>query len=661
MNRIMLLKKTMILVKKGDPGAFENFYILTVQEAYRYACSLTENRKNAESLVVDAYLSFYQNAAMLPIGEEELLIWIQEELNHISYKKLGVRERNLSEPAYGELSEERAATLWLRIEEQAGFRRHMGGEDDGGGDFTASYWYSAVKIAVSILMLIATGVILFKGWNWFSDRNQAIKQEIKSIETETEPTSLPEIVITEDLMEPGWERRPGDKLYYVKKDGTLADGAISIGKQLLTFSHDGELTLIGSQREVSARPGLSFDEDTRYELKNGDIYKKTPEGQEECIIRNGHIVQMDARCGYLWYIGKYQVPNSEQVKTTIYRADLLGEGAEELYSTDDILETEHFQIAGGFLYFISDGTLFRKSFETGLTELMAEQVEYYFAWEDMVYYMKDRTLEFAFEGIDYSDVEAGYQIRLNEDGLMLLDLSGNPVVPDENGEIYIGDRIYRLERGVVSSVRPAPRVDGDVVYYIDDAGQDKKIYWKNSYGSRGLIRQEGLAADSLCIAGDWLYFSARAADYGAAGSSQLYRLDLQSMELEAVGNRFQGYIRNLYYFESEQKIYGEYLSIEESGMLRGRIVSAEIGGGLETVDDLEIRPSYEGNDMLELVMVSGGQIYCYYHRCSYDRDTGWMDWESSEPLVLGKIAGSSFEGGEGSLLDEEYEEWQQEE
>ncbi len=73
------------------------------------------------------------------------------------------------------------------------------------------------------------------------------------------------------------------------------------------------------------------------------------------------------------------------------------------------------------------------------------------------------------------------------------------------------------------------------------------------------MRQEGLVADSFCIAGEWLYYSARTQQYGAECGSQIYRLNLETMELEKHGAPFRGYMKNLYYFDNVQAIFGEYI------------------------------------------------------------------------------------------------------
>ena len=291
-------------------------------------------------------------------------------------------------------------------------------------------------------------------------------------------------------------------------------------------------------------------------------------------------------------------------------------------------------MTSGWYYYLSDGKLFRKSLTDGKTEFLADEVSYYFAWEDTAYYMKDRTLEMVSHGIFYSGMEAGYRIERTTGGFMLLDESGNQVPQSGNGEVTVGDRVYRIENRTIREVVPADRKDGNIIYYIDKNSPDRKIYWKDRNGTRGLVPQEGLAADCICIAGEWLYYSTRTAQYGGECQSQLYRMNLRTSETERIGDAFRGILRNLYYFENVQTIYGEYISsLADPEDIHGSIVCIS-GDQLRAVNDKAVRPESSGSDMLELVMAAESQLYCLYHQCSYDAASGQMVWESTEAMEI---------------------------
>ena len=53
------------------------------------------------------------------------------------------------------------------------------------------------------------------------------------------------------------------------------------------------------------------------------------------------------------------------------------------------------------------------------------------------------------------------------------------------------------------------------------------------------------------------------------------------------------------------------------------------------LDNREARSVYQttGNDMLELIDVEGGRIYCYWHDCSLSGSHASILW--TRPLVLG--------------------------
>lgn len=633
MDQRTLLKKTVSLARTGNAEAFQNFYILTIEETYGKLRSLVKEEALAEELLVDIYVGLWNHVNTLPAEEEELTDRMEEEIYRIVEKKTQEElERSDFDGDYQVLKEETAALMWMKIEEQAEFNREEPEEENI--SFT-SYLYSVLKVAATVLILIFTAVVFYKGWHWFNDKK--MEQEIPAAVIEPALESSESSVVTDsEKLIPGWEQKPDGNLYYVTHSGSLADGPVALGKQILTFSRSGELTMIGSNKAVVENMNLTFDEEIGYEVKDGDIYRRDPEtGNEVRIVMNGHVVQADIRCGYLWFISQYTKPNSSQVKTTIYRASADGENQVEIYTTDSTLETQNFQVTSRWLYYLADGSLFRKELDAGTTEYLAGDVEYYFAWEDTAYYMKDRGLERVSQGSDYKGIEAGYRIELREQGLVLLDEFGNPVMDDDSGEIQAGDRIYRMEEGVIRSVRPAPRTNGDVLYYIEDAGSDRKIYWEDGTGTRGLIRQEGLAADSFCIAGEYLYYSARTEQYGEECDSQIYRLSLHTMELEPIGAPFRGFMKNLYYFDNIQAIFGEYIpSVADPADIHGEIAMISPDGGIDIVNDMGTRPESDGSDMLEIVMAEGDRIFCLYHRLSYDGLSGQIAWETTIPMEI---------------------------
>lgn len=629
MKRRVLLKKIMTMARTGEADSFQNFYILTVSETYGKIFALLKEKKQAEDRLVQVYLSLYHQVHTLPVEEDELMERVEEEIYaQMEYEPTEEEWKKLEE-TYPDFPEERAATLWLRIEEAAGLNQDQDREEE------SASWKTYVQTGVRILGAAAAFflvlIVFYQGLNYMASSEPAASMPAPTVEEVK--SFAAELVIEAEKQQPGWRESDG-KLYYINKNGLPAEGQLFLGKQTMTFSREGELLLIGENRKASENRNLSFDEDVCYEVKNGDIYCTRPGEETFCAVRNGHVVQADVRCGYLWYICEYQIPNSDQVRTVINRAQTDGEEQTEIYAGNSILELGSFQVTSDWYYYLLDGKLFRKSLRDGKTELLARGVDYYFAWEDTAYYRKDRELLSASRGILYSGLAAGYNLEQTEEGFVLLNESGETVPLSGNGEVQVEDRLYQVENGVINRVEPASRKDGSVSYYIDKSSSDRKLYWKDANGSRGLVAQEGIAVDSFCIAGEWLYYSARTAQYGAECESCIYRINLRTSQTETVGGAFRGIMQELYYFEHVQTVYGEYISsVADQKEIHGSI--AKISENKVTrINDTPVRPESEDSDLLELVMVSENRIYCLYHPCVYDPASGTFRFTGTEPLEL---------------------------
>lgn len=631
MKRRILLRKTIRTAWTGDAGGFENFYILTVQETYGKLRSLVKEPEAAE-LLKQVYGTLYRQAGTLPLEEGDLRMRIEDEIYRAAGEYLG---DDLSETVLEEmgepLSEEQAATIWLELEEQEQMNREE--EEELGG--WQLWFFSSLRIAVALMALVLTGTVLYLGGRWLLGSTKETRVPAETAAYVGTETVSPELVGEDQNYTPGWTRHPDGKLYYVMHSGEKASGSVFIGKQQLTFSKTGELTMIGTNREVAENEALCFDEDVRYEVKNGNIYRKdSADSPEQCVVKNGHVVQADIRCGYLWYISEYPVSETSGIRTVVNRAQPDGTEATEVFETGNTLETEGFQVTEKWLYYKSDGKLFRTSLENRATQYLADEVEYYFAWEDTAYYMDGRTLEMVSSGQPYSGMEAGFRIEKQGNDFQLYNSQGGPALESGNGEVRAGDRFYRLENGKIASVRPAERKSGDIHFGIENSGSERKIYWVDGSGRRSLLPQEGIAADSLCLAGNWLYYSARLSQYGGECDSQIYRLNVQTMEQESVGSPFRGHMRNLYYYEYSQCIYGEYIpTVADPDAIHGQIAQIT-SDGIRVVNDTPVRPKHTGSDMLELVMAGEDRIYCLYHVCSYDSVSGQMAWESTRALEI---------------------------
>ena len=161
MNQRTLLKKTMDLARTGDADAFQNFYILTVQDTYGKIGSLVEDREKTEPILEEVYLRLYKKANTLPVDEEELTDRIEEEIYRVVEKELGHEPAHFEfDGEYQSLKEETAVTMWMKIEEKAGLTREETEEEKGS---FAAYLYSLLKVVITVCILIFTVAVFYKG------------------------------------------------------------------------------------------------------------------------------------------------------------------------------------------------------------------------------------------------------------------------------------------------------------------------------------------------------------------------------------------------------------------------------------------------------------------------------------------------------------------
>ncbi len=347
--------------------------------------------------------------------------------------------------------------------------------------------------------------------------------ERESLEAEQEL-----IRIEKESQEVGWDCDEDGNLFYINKEKEKASGALALGSQVYVFSHDGILTSIEEGSGI-------YNEDVTYFIDGKDVYMKAPGQEKVCVILNGHVEKMDIFDQSIYYICTYQIPNSEKVKTAVWRADLDGQNEEQVFETMSSLKTEHFQVSGSWYYYISDEKLLRMNWKNGKTELMCEGAEQYFVWDDIVYYMDDGVIATVSEGEPYQDL-ASYSLEADGDTFILKDASGEPVEADENGLLQIEDRVFELEDGRILSVSQRPQEFNGNHYFLKDG----KIYWSESEGSGTMLRQSGERTDSFCIVGQTLYYSAyMGTNEIGLGTSRIYRIDLETMEEETASQTFE--------------------------------------------------------------------------------------------------------------------------
>ena len=623
MSRESVLRKTVGMARTGDAGSFEDFYILTAEQTWEKISLLKLSLRESEALFVDTYAAAYQGIHTMPYEEAEISARMEEEIRRIaagSLKEFHGGGEALE--AFRKPDPSRLADLWLEVERKAGFNREEPDERAGFREILLVL----VRIVLAFAVFGLTCFVIIAGWSRLRREQNVIRPAETAIsQTAAETRAAGKIEISQgaEKQPPGWQVNEEGDLAYVTSDGIYASGYVNIGKQVLEFGEQGILLGI-EENPACADRNISFDESVQYEVRNGDVYRKESGGDTACVVRNGHVIKADVRCGYLWYICEYKIPNSSRIKTTFYRALPDGNGSAELYSTNKQIDTTDFQFTSEWMYTKKNGRLLRTSLRDGSREYMTDSVDSYFAWEDTAFCMKGRELEMASEGTPYTGGGADFEVVLADGGFQMINEFGENVTESadmvkEDGTLEDGDRVYRLENGFIADVEPAAREYGGITYFLEDRGEGRKICWQDMAGGSGVLPQEGLWTDSLCIGGKWLYYSVVTKQYESTEcDSQVYRMNLDTMAQEALGIVFRGRITEMYWFEEAGAAYGEYFpSVADYSNLHGQIAVIR-NGSAGLADDSSVRPESSGCDMLELVAVTKNSIFCLYHEGTYD-------------------------------------------
>lgn len=649
-----VLQDAVLSAQAGDEGAFETFFILTNAETYYLVYSIIGDESTAMQLLAETYVSAFENMGELPLEEDGIYEKLEKFVHQTVKLQRGMEEKDLSEfhierGIKKRIPDEKVATIWLQIEERTGNMKEQKEEAEKASD----YVISGFRIVFMLLLVAAAGGVLFFGWKSVEkSREERKSQKILESQMETMPEATqPLIHINEELPEPGWEVDRDGSIYYIKRDQTQAKGSIALGRQIFMFDKNGILTSISDNTSITDKNGVTLYEDVRYEITEGDLYRKDAEsGEKTCIIRNGHIVWVDIRDQSLYYVCEFQIPNSKKIKRSIYSASLDGTREKLLDETMEEVNTQGMQITDQWIYGVLEGRLIRKKLSGEFAELIADPVSNYFVLDDKnIYYMQEGQIHLATSGIEFVEGSMKYHVAEEDGEYVLKDSLNNPVRGDNNGQIRIGDRIYKLESGKIQYVQAAERRYGDLAFYISENTNDRKIYWKRDSGTIGLLRQSGKWADSFCIAGPWLYYSAyMGTDLDGNPTSQIFRVDLDAGQEEAVTGLFKGNVGNLYYFEDSKEIYGEYTPDSIKSM-KGQIIVIPLGGSMSLISDRDVRPesTISGNDMFEIVSVENGNVLCYWHDCEWDKDTNELSSKTKKPVKLNsndRTTITSFEG-----------------
>ena len=408
-----------------------------------------------------------------------------------------------------------------------------------------------------------------------------------------------------------WKEWNGN-LYYLNDDAVMEkSGSIALDGQIFTFADSGIL------QDIQMDSGYT-----------GMTQGEQETGKESLIRGNEFYVYLDTDSSYEgeFYpiVYKKSVSDKEEY--------LGGEKIPEVSSPNSLT------IKDGWIYYLpqtSGSNAVLSSMEGGVCnklfrmvpgdftkELLASDVTGYLVVDGSVYYASGGSVYQTKEGISYPVGENQFQIRIENDECYLLDGMGNMVSGDSSGKMTIGDREYRLDNGKIQYVQAAVQSYNGVTYELKNVNGKNAVVWQDASGQSGVLAESEYGINSFCIAENWLYYSAYM-QRGENGErySQILRISLDGGGRQAASEVFAGNILNLYYYEDQRTIYGEYSPVSWKSAY-GQIVTVGLDGTVRKVNDSSVRSSgTDENMVLELLLAKDGTLTCYENLCQWNQET----------------------------------------
>ena len=268
--------------------------------------------------------------------------------------------------------------------------------------------------------------------------------------------------------------------------------------------------------------------------------------------------------------------------------------------------------------------LFRMRPGSDVKELIAEQVDGYMVLNDTIYYAQAGSIHSAVSGVEIATGEGKYTVEIKDDSCYLVDELGNPAVSDNGDSVAVGDRIYRIEEdGKIKYVKHGQLTIDGSTYYLSGSGTKATVNSKKDSNDTVLIR-ETYGVQSYCIVDNQIYYSSYV-DKGFCGEwySRIFKTDLNGQNKQALSEPFPGVIQNMYYYEEEGEIFGEYHpSIWNGSYGVAAVISRD--GAIYKINDESARTGkhVDGNDMLEIVIAKDGKVICLWHDCEWNKGSG---------------------------------------
>ena len=270
------------------------------------------------------------------------------------------------------------------------------------------------------------------------------------------------------------------------------------------------------------------------------------------------------------------------------------------------------------------GRLVRMIPGQAVKEIIAEDVDGYLVVDGTIYYAQGGKIHSAASVTETAVGEESYKVQIRDGSCYLTDSLGNIVTPENGTVVEMGDRSYRLEEnGAIRYVKRRDVSVNGVTFRLKREGTGMMVLMESDGASRAGITGE-YGVQSFCIVDNFIFYCAYV-DKGANGEwySRIFRADLNGEGKTPVSGMFPGTITNLYYFENEGQMYGEYYP-EIWKNAYGTIVNVSQSGTIYRINDANVRTGIKvsGNDMLELVMAQDGKLICLWHDCSWSPKAG---------------------------------------
>ena len=564
------LSIAVLQTRNGEVPGFEDLYLLTCRNTLADIRATVSDEEKAWSIFREVYKQVWTRRESLP---EAGIIrpWIRVLLKEEA-RKQGVLIEEFSlgtdrEPVK-DLDEKTGSAL-LRIEEELELLKLP--EEITGKKHTGSMSVAVLRLLFSLVGLgVAAGAAVFllqpvrKSADALRPTEEgAPTQQAIHVEAEGE-TEVPEILYGWNETREGRRYRnadgsfressfleDGDKLYYLDENGYAATGSQKFGNQNFVFDDDGVLKIISR----------SYGRE-----------------QNETVL-------------------------SIQMKE-------YGRKEEAVYIVNDSIILD-----GGWIYYLyNDGTdgglpvLLRMKMESDETEMIADHVTGYTVQEQAVWYCVNNEV-FRFEKeTTAAAVGEGYTVEEDGGRYYLKDSYGRNV-EGLGGFETINGRIYRVDDGKVTNVRPDTPKIGSYSFRLANAGKSNAVL----LGDGSTYLQQGEAVDAVAVLGNSLYYSVLLQD-GDDPVSQIWCVNVYEGGAGSVSGTFRGRVRNMYQFPEEDAILMDYRPGDSAYGKLGIIT----GKGAYVVEDSAAREKGfdSGNDQILPVWTKDGKVLCYLNDTS---------------------------------------------